>query len=321
VLVTGGSGFLGSHLVARLIKEGATVGALARHEGQVAQLPERGQVEFIRCDLTDARQAGEAIRAFAPQILFHFASHPDAPEDVGQAAACIQGNIVTTLHALEGVRRGAGGIFVYGDSCKVYGDSAGAYREHLPLRPKSSYAITKATGWQICQLYGRLHGIAVVSVRPTMIYGPRQGPNLITAVVRAVLGGQREVRLQGGTQTRAPLFIDDAIDAFVATARRGAGLAGRVINIGGGCERSVAELAARIVDVMGGDVRILAMPNQVRPTDTARSVCDNQAAKALLQWEPRTDLETGLARTIEYLIEARGVAAAGLAAGEGSAPP
>ncbi|HEY7617800.1 MAG TPA: NAD-dependent epimerase/dehydratase family protein, partial [Terriglobales bacterium] len=168
VLVTGGSGFLGSHLVEHLVREGATVAALARTEGKLAAITPPPDYLFLRCDLTDEEQARRAIEGFAPQILYHFASHPDGRESFEQANAAIRGNLLATLNALEAFRRCGGQLFVYGDSCKVYGDCQVPYRASMPLKPTSSYAISKAAGWQLCELYRRQYGLACVSVRPTL---------------------------------------------------------------------------------------------------------------------------------------------------------
>ena len=309
VLVTGGSGFLGSHLVQGLAQEGAIVGALARTEGKLALLNPHCAYSFLKCDVTKAKETVETIVSFAPHILFHFAASPDAPENFSQSQACIHGNLTGTLNTLEAFRLCGGELFVYGDSCKAYGNSEVPYRESMPVQPISSYAITKAAGWQFCDLYRKLHGMATVSVRPTLTYGPGQSHNLISFVVGCVLDCKREVRLAGGTQTRDPLFVSDTIEAFLATARLGTTVSGRVINIGGGSEISVAQLAAMILELMGSRLPIVSIQSGARPTEIWRNHCDNIEANEILGWWPRTDLRTGLRKTIQYLVESRAATA------------
>lgn len=299
VLVTGGSGFLGSHLVEGLLAEGAIVGSLSRSSGLA--LARFQQCVQLRCNLSDAEQTKEVIAGFSPEVVFHFAGSPDAAENYRQAEAAVQNNLMGTLNALEAFRLCRGRLFVYGDSCKVYGDCAEPYRERSPARPASSYAISKMAGWEFCKFYGRLYGIATTSVRPTLIYGPRQKYNVISYVIDSVIGGKPEVRLDGGAQTRTPLYIDDAIRAFLAVIKCDGNLSERVINIGGREELSVAELARIIVELMGREIPVVSIAMRARPTEMWRSFCDNREARRMIGWQPQTDLRAGLLRTIESI--------------------
>jgi nucleoside-diphosphate-sugar epimerase len=297
ILVTGGGGFFGSHLCERLVARGADVGVLARTPGMLQDLAARQACEFLACDLNDAERAIDAIVRFRPEFVVHLASRPDGREDFAQAQAATQVNVAGTLNALEGTLRAGGALFVYGDSTKVYGNSEVPYRESTPAAPNSSYAVGKLAGWHLCELYASLHGLNVCSVRPTMTYGPRQRFNLFSFVAQSVQRGDPEVRLDGGNQTRDPLYVGDAVDAFVAILGNGARASGRIINIGGGVEYSVAELAHHAVRVLGGRQRVVCVPGQTRPTEIWRSYCDNAEAQSILGWTPRTDLPDGLAAT------------------------
>jgi nucleoside-diphosphate-sugar epimerase len=306
VVVTGASGFIGSHLVERLAVEGAVVGALSRGLGRLAEIADRDSFTFLPCDLTDAREARAAIGDFAPEILFHFASQPDARESFEHTSDSMEVNVIGTLNAVEALRAGGGTTVIYGDSCKVYGGHADVpYREATPTVPNSSYAISKLAGWQICQLYSAVHGLVAVTARPTLIHGPRQGYNLITFVVDCLLRKDSEISLDGGSQTRDPLFIADAVDALVAIAERAPSLAGRVINLGGGRETSVEELTRLIVQLAGGCATVACRPRHARVTEMWRSYCDNAEAESMLGWQPRTSLAAGLEQTITYLISQR----------------
>lgn len=301
ILVTGAGGFLGSHLVEHLLREGAQVGALDRVEGKLAKIECPQPFTFMQCNLANPSEALAAILSFEPQILFHLAAHPDGPEDFTRAQMAIQQNLALTLHALEGFRRCGGELFIYGDSSKVYGDGAVPYCQKQRPRPLSSYAIAKAAGWEFCQLYGRVHGVACVSIRPTMLYGPRQGVNLFAHVVNCVLRHQECIELAGGDQTRDPLFIEDAVSAYLRVARLGPALAGQVINIGGGDERTVQQLAQCVVEMMGASTRIAPAAHSRRSPERPRSYCDNMEARQLIQWRPLTDLRRGLRLTIQDL--------------------
>jgi nucleoside-diphosphate-sugar epimerase len=300
ILVTGASGFLGASLVQRLVSNGAIVAAVSRTRGRL--MAEQG-FTFIPCDLTNLPAATQAFEAFAPEMLFHFAAHPDGAESYSQACHSVQTNTLITLNTLEAFRLARGDLFIYGDSSKVYGDCAVPYRASMPLRPLSSYAIAKSAGWGLCELYQRLHAISTISLRPTIIYGPRQAYNLVTYVVNCALGGKTEVVLDGGLQTRDPLYIDDAIAAFVAVAEQGKQLRGRIVNLGGGNEYTIRDLTEILLQLMGVKLRVIIAKDRVRPTETLRSHCDNAEAMSLLGWKPVVSLRQGLLQTVQYLLE------------------
>lgn len=298
VLITGASGFIGGRLVRRFQAEGAKVTAMARASDRLERLAGETGCETIACDLCDRRATIDAVKALAPQIILHFASAPDGAETVEGAHARLASNTVGALHLLEGCKNESETVFIYGDSCKVYGNGPVPHRGSNPTDPNSSYGISKAAAWALCRLYSRLYKIAVVSLRPSLIYGPGQGPNLISVVMDAALRGDPTVHLQGGEQTREPLFIDDAVAACVASARLGRQLNGRAITLGGGREISVHDLAQMVVEAVGAETRVICEQRDLRPTEVLRSVSDLDEARRLLGWRPRVSLREGLEQTV-----------------------
>jgi len=295
ILVTGAGGFIGSHLVPRLQAEGACVGAVARDAEQLRA--SRGTVRIV-VDLCNEDDTQSAVTHFAPNIVFHLAAHPDRSECFRQAASALQCNTMMTLNLLEACRIAGTHLFVFGDSTKVYGNAPVPYSAAQTPQPLCSYAISKLAGWELCRLYQKLYEIDVVSVRPTIVYGPGQGTNLISSIASRLLRGETTIQLMGGTQTRDPLYIDDAIDAFVRAAERGHELSGEVITIGGGCEQSVYSLALKVAEACGIPANIEVSEAQLRPNDTLRSFCDNREAMDRLGWMPRTSFEYGLDQTL-----------------------
>jgi UDP-glucose 4-epimerase len=301
VLVTGGSGFIGSHLVEGLLDDGCTVAAVAHAPGRLAFLNHAKSFLFFSCELLNFNEVQRVLSTFEPEIVIHLAAHPDGREDYEQARACIQNNLSITLNVLEAFRLSAGECFIYGDSCKVYDGREAPHHCGSVMRPLSSYGIAKRAGWEICDLYRRVHGVATISVRPTMIHGPRQPFNLISYVVECVLKGKSAVVLDGGDQTRDLLFVKDAVDAYLRILAFGNELAGRVIHLGGGCELRIADIARMVLDIMGSDLPVVAAPERTRPTELFRSSCNNDEAFAWLGWRPSLDLHTALEKTVHDL--------------------
>lgn len=297
VLITGSSGFVGSHIAERFVREGAVVGGLSRTMGRLAPVASGGACAFLPCDLEDADRCRRVVREFAPEIVVHFASRPDGAESVEHARASVAANVGATVNLLEACAPTVR-VFVYGDSCKVHGTAEPPYTERTPLEPNSSYAATKAAGWWMCRAFAEVGSFAAVSLRPTLIYGPGQGMNLIEYVARKALSGADEIVLDGGTQTRDPLYIDDAIDACVKLVSRGPDIAGHAIPVGGGSEISVGDLSMRVVAACASHAKVRACPERARATEIWRSWCDNSDAARLIGWHPTVGLDQGLTRTI-----------------------
>jgi len=281
----------------RFVREGAVVAGLSRSVGRVAGLAGTGACAHIACDLEDREACIRAVRGFAPEIVVHFASRPDGAESFDHARASVDANVRATVNLLEA---GAPSmrVLLYGDSCKVHGSSEPPYTERTPVEPNSSYAATKAAGWWICRAFADAGSFTALSIRPTLIYGPGQGMNIIEFVARRALSGAQEIPLDGGAQTRDPLYIDDAVEACVRAIARATELHGRAIPIGGGSEITVADLAARVVRACASGAQVRVRPERARATEIWRSWCDNADAARLIGWAPRVTLADGLDRTI-----------------------
>lgn len=303
VLVTGGSGFIGSHLVEGLLAWGAEVAVLSRGPGKLAETPLRGYYTLLRSDINDTDDTVAAIKSFAPDIIYHLAAHPDAAESQSQASKALATNGIGTLNVLEGARAAGTGLFVYADSTKAYGAAAVPYNASTPVQPACSYAIGKVTGWEVCRLYQRIAGIKVVSIRPALTYGPRQAPNLISYVMGLVDRGERRIVLDGGSQTRDPLFVKDVVDAYLRVPAAAERVDGKVLNIGGGTEFTILQIAEAVGQAMGCTLTVAGDSSRMRDTEIMRMYCDNSEAEALLGWTPRTKLSEGLRQTARYAGE------------------
>ena len=294
IVVAGASGFIGSHLLEYLCQSGATVLALARNIERMVNVHCQGKLQLVSCDLSDRDLVMPLMREFNPNIVFHLASQPDAEEGFDQANLTLGVNAHCTLNLLEGFAECPGAeVFVYGDSTKVYGGAGAPYSSQTPVIPNSSYAISKAAGWYYCDLFGRLNPFNAISIRPTLVYGPRQAWNLLEYVLESIEKGVSVIELQGGEQTRAPLFVADAVSAYIAAVKRARGVHGQVINVGGAEEMSVTDIARLVVELSGSGISVTESL-AARTTEIQRAVADLEEANSQLDWQPVVSLREGI---------------------------
>jgi len=297
VAVIGGTGFIGSHLTERLVADGAEVLAVGRSDAHLSALAAvRDDCTVAIADVCDGDGMIRMMRRFRPEIVFHLASHPDASESFGHLAAVMRVNGLGVINTLQAAVAAGAEVFVYGASAKDYGNAHVPYRASQPSAPVCSYAIVKSAGWQLCQLVSSFSGLKTVALRPTFVYGPRQGRNVLTHVRQCAIAG-RPVHLMGGKQTRDPLYIDDAVEAFIAAATS-LNACSHAIPIGGGHELEVSALCETMLQALGASVPVVCGAEPPRPTEIWRSCSDNADALRLLGWQPRVSLAEGLSRTI-----------------------
>jgi UDP-glucose 4-epimerase len=301
VLVTGASGFLGSHLAKRLSQRGAIIGAVHR-QPLPSWLQEDPQVYSYQIDLTEGSEAINTLfENFCPDLIYHFAAMPDGAENEQSMSERLDINLISTFHLLQAATRRPVQGFILGDSCKVFGNGSFPHREHSPTEPETSYAVSKLAAWHYCKVFEKSFNIPVAALRPTLIYGPGQAFNLFTYLHNNLAAGNGEINLDGGQQTRDPLFIDDAISAYIKVAEQINDISGRTIPIGGGEEHSVAELAELFIQTSGIPATIHCNQEKIRPGEILRSFCDNAEALQALSWKPKTSIKEGFKQTHQFL--------------------
>ncbi len=299
IAVTGATGFIGSHLTERLLEDtDAEILALAASTKRLANLASASRhFLFEQCDVLDAARCAALLCDFRPDVVYHLVAHPDGQESFEQIRRCVELNLCGLANTLEAAAKAESRLFVYGDSTKVYGSGSAAHGPAAAVDPTGSYAISKNAGWQLARLVGSMTGMEVVSVRPEMTYGARQSFNLIVYARQCLTEG-RTIRLQGGAQTRDPLFVGDLVDALLAIPKHPESF-GHAICLGGGKEYSIKEICEELAFVMGRRPEIETDAFQPRLTEIWRSRADNSHAQQLLQWTPRTSLREGLRMTID----------------------
>ena len=307
-LVTGGAGFIGSHLADGLLAAGWRVRLLddfsSGREANVAHL--LGHAELLRGDLRDAGLLSRALPGV--EVVFHQGAVPSVPRSVAEPERTNDVNVTGTLRVLEAARKAGVRRVVFAASSSVYGDTPVLPKvETMAPCPLSPYALQKYAGERYCQLFHGLYGLETVALRYFNVYGPRQDPNseyaaVIPRFARACLAGKAPLVFGDGEQTRDFTFVGDAVAANLLAADA-PHAAGEVMNVAGGRRVSLNELLREILALTRAQVEARYQP--ARPGDVRDSLADLSRARELLGYEPQVDLRTGLARTIESLEQAK----------------
>lgn len=301
-LVTGGAGFIGGHLVERLLAEGWRVRVLddfsSGRESNLADSLER--IELIRGDLRDAETVEQAVDGM--EVVFHEGAVPSVPRSVAEPLRTNSVNVDGTLLLLESARQSGVRRVVYAASSSAYGDTEVLPKvETMPANPLSPYALQKYAGEVYCRLYAELYGLETVALRYFNIYGPRQDPKsqyaaVIPRFTIACLQGEPACIHGDGEQTRDFTNVVDAVNANLLAADAPKA-SGSVCNVAAGRRTSLNELLAHIQELTGSDVPPRHDPP--REGDVRDSLASLERSRELLGYEPSIDLREGLRRTVE----------------------
>jgi nucleoside-diphosphate-sugar epimerase len=303
ILVTGGAGFIGSHLVDELVKRGHRVRVLDNFStGKRENLTHSLRVvKVIRGDVRDPLAVRKASRGV--KHIFHLAAVSSVPQSVDDPGPTWDANVGGTLNVLEAARLNDVTRFIFISSASVYGAQKKIpFVESMSLSGSSPYATSKLVGEQFCELYGRLYGLETVALRLFSVYGPRQNPrsqyaNVIPAFATRLLAGRTPTIYGTGRQTRDFVYVTDVARALRTAAYR-KNLAGQVINVGTGRQTSVVGLLKSIQEVLGTCARPQYVPK--KPGDDPRTCADVRKARRLLNVNRLTPFQTGLKRTLTW---------------------
>ncbi|HEV2706552.1 MAG TPA: SDR family oxidoreductase [Pyrinomonadaceae bacterium] len=309
VLVTGGAGFIGSHIAAALASRGARVRVVddlsTGHAENVEEIG--GEVDFIRASVNDSEAMARALEGV--ELVFHEAAIPSVPRSVENPLethrACTEGTF-SLLRAARaaGVRR-----LVYAASSSAYGDQPTLpKREDMPPQPLSPYAAAKLAGEYYCQVWTRSYNFETVCLRYFNVFGPRQDPTsqysgVISRFIAALSDGERPIIYGDGGQSRDFTYVANAVDANLRAAETTSGV-GQVINVANGERTTLNELLATLKWITGkADVE--AEYRETRVGDVRHSLADITRARELLGYEPQVSLEEGLRKTLDWWRQSR----------------
>jgi NAD dependent epimerase/dehydratase len=309
-LITGGGGFIGSHLVELLVREGAEVRVYvhynARNDWGDLELvaPEILEaVEVISGDVADPFSVARAVAG--RDIVFHLAALIGIPYSYVAPQSYVSTNVLGTVNVLEAVRAADGARLVHTSTSETYGTARYTpIDEAHPLQGQSPYSASKIAADKMVESYVRSFELPAVTLRPFNTYGPRQSLRaVVPTIVSQALAGD-VVRLGSLTPVRDLTFVTDTARAFVAVADSDEAL-GTTLNAGSGKAISIGDLAALILELLGSQARIETEEARVRPdaSEVLELVADATRLRELTGWAPEVELRDGLTRSIDFVRE------------------
>lgn len=301
-LVTGGAGFIGSHLSEALIRRGHRVRVVdSLVTGKRKNLDQVAGVEFIEGDLAELDVARRAVDGV--KYVLHQAAIPSVPRSVKDPLTSHRANVTASLNVLVAARDARVTRLVYAGSSSAYGDTPTLpKREDMPPQPLSPYALQKLVAEQYCQMFTQLYGFETVTIRYFNVFGPRQDPGspysgVISLFSTALLEGRQPIIYGDGEQTRDFTYVANVVDG-VLRACEAPHAAGEVINVATGGRISLNELLRVMNRITGRSLQAIHQPP--REGDVRDSQADISKAATLLGYKPIVGLEEGLTHTLEW---------------------
>jgi len=311
VLVTGSDGFIGSHLVEMLLKEGFDVRAFVYYNsfnswGWLDTFPQEKlkAIEIVAGDVRDPNGMRSAVKGI--DTVYHLAALIGIPFSYHSPDSYIDTNIKGTLNVLQAARDENASKVIVTSTSEVYGTARYVPIDEVhPFQGQSPYSASKIGADRIAEAFYRSFGLPVIIARPFNTYGPRQSARaIIPTIITQLLAGKKEIRLGSLHPTRDLNYVTDTCAGFLAISRCEKAI-GREINIGSGREISMSDLAAMIISLIDAQARVVSDDGRIRPKDSEveRLLCNKDLITQLTGWEPETSLEEGISRTVEWFRE------------------
>jgi len=309
VLVTGGAGFIGSHLTEKLLEMGSAVTVYddfdeyyRGKEANIANASRTPGFKLIKGDILDVDTLDAAMKNV--DVVIHLAGQAGVGISVNDPVNTNQVNVVGTLNVLwaaktHGVRR-----VVNASSSSIFGQPKYLpIDEPHPTNPASPYGVSKLAAEQYGKVFHKVYGLGVVSLRYFSVYGPRGRPDqVIRKFMQNLVGGKPPVVNGDGSHTRDFTHVDDVVSATIAAAETD-GIGGEVFNVGFGARTSIQSIADKLIELMGMQGRVIVEHIEESKGDFPDTQADNRKAKQVLGWKPRISLDDGLKGYVKWFLE------------------
>ena len=303
VLVTGGSGFIGSHLARRLVKEKAKVTLLIREKTDLKNIQDiKSKVNLVKGDLTDYLKLVEIVKKVNPQKIFHLAAYINRSRSLERIENCMKINFSGTVNLVRALENVNYDCFINTGTCEEYGNIVAPFKEDQLVNPVSPYSLSKSASILFCDMYHKNTGRPIISIRPFTTYGPAQHSRMLVSQIILSAIKREDFNMSLGEQYREFNYVSDIVDGFIKASLCKKAI-GEVINLGTGVEYTVAEVAKKIISLMDNPIKVHLGAIPYRENEIWHLYCDNTKARKLLKWKPRVSLEDGLKQTIKWTLE------------------
>lgn len=307
--VTGAAGFIGSHLVERLLLDGAQVRALVHYNsrsstGWLREIPSEflSHLEIVYGDVTDPQRMNEVVKDCT--IVFHLGALISVPYSYVAPDSFVRTNVVGTQNILDAACRNGGTRVIQTSTSEVYGTpEAVPITESHPLRAQSPYSASKIAADKLGESYFCSFGLPVTILRPFNTYGPRQSARaVLPAILTQLLSGARELHLGSLSPRRDLTYVTDTVDGFIKAADSPATI-GRVVQLGTGQDFSIGELVELAMEITGRKAEVRSDEQRIRPnkSEVQRLLSKPALAAELMNWRPAVSIKEGIERTADWL--------------------
>lgn len=310
MLVTGAGGFIGSHLVERLVSEGASVRAFVRYNsrgdaGLLRLVPTEvlRQVQIVAGDIRDSDAIHKAVEG--RQVVFHLGALISIPYSYLHPLEVAETNVLGTLNVLIACRELKVDRLIHTSTSEVYGTAQRVpIDENHPLQGQSPYSASKIGADKLAESFFYAYNLPVMTVRPFNTFGPRQSARAVIPTIITQAIAQSVIRLGNLETTRDFTYVDDTVDGFVKAAEA-SGVEGKTINLGTGSDIKIGALVEKIIHLTGSSAHVEIDAARLRPVDSEvqRLLSNNALAYITLGWAPKTGLDDGLKQTVEWIKE------------------
>ncbi len=301
IVVTGGAGFIGSHLVDELIKRENNVFILDNlRYGLLENI--NLKAEFIRFDVMgDWRELSELFKRYQIDEVYHLVAEPYIPECYEFPEIFLDVNVIGVMNVLLACKKSGVKKILHYSSSEVYGSCEGKISEKTPINPQSTYAVSKLAGDRLCFTFFKEHNIPVVILRQFNMYGPRGSHKYVIPEIISQLLKSNQIRLGNIKAERDFLYVEDGVKMAIEIMEKGE--IGETYNLGSGGYISIEKIANLIAGIMGKKIEIKTDKRRLRPFDVQRLWCDNNKIYEIIKQRPENSLKEGLVKTIGWFYK------------------